>query len=484
MERRSIIRRVEREVRSVLTAVPTDRRGLILVALSGGPDSVALLHALLRISVDHPELGYRVAAAHLNHRLRGTESDRDECFVRSLCASAGVPLVVEQASDLNRARSNLEERARELRYDFLNRTADRLGAVLIATAHHADDQAETVMLRLLRGSGAAGLAAMAEIGPDRLIRPLLKVQKPAIITYNSISKAQFITDSSNLVDNFLRNRVRSELLPMLERDYAPGLGRRLGELAGEMRELKDFLTAQARHELTTRVGGDNRLNLAGFWELYPALAAAVLREFLHINLGSLRHIRRVQIEALRRICMTPVESGTRVVALPGGWTFRREYGFATLQGTCGESHAPFAAELAMEGRTVVQAAGFAFFSSVIEAGQPAFPAPPWKPASAMEAYFDAEVVSNLVVRSFATGDRIRVFGRGGRRKVHDVFIDNKLPVTLRSRWPLVVSDGKVAWIPRFARSAMAIVTPSTRKVLHLRAIVPVADAASLSLPAN
>lgn len=484
MERRSIIRRVERAVRSVLTAVPANRRGLILVALSGGPDSVALLHALLHISADHPELGYGIAAAHLNHRLRGAESDRDECFVRSLCANAGVPLVVEQANDLNRTRSNIEERARELRYEFLNRTADRLGAPLIATAHHADDQAETVMLRLLRGSGAAGLAAMAEIGPGRLIRPLLKVQKTAIIAYNSVTKAEFVTDSSNLVDNFLRNRVRSELLPMLERDYAPGLGRRLAELAGEMRELNDFLTGQARRELTTRVGGDNRLNLAGFSDLHSALVAAVLREFLRVNLGSLRHIRRIQVEALRSMCMASAESGTSTIALPGGWTFRREYGFAALERGRGESHTPFAVRLAIEGRTVVQAAGFAFFSNVIEAGQPAFPAPPWKPASAMEAYFDAEAVGNLVVRSFAPGDRIRVFGRGGRRKVHDVFIDNKLPVRLRSRWPLVVSDGEVAWMPGFVRSATAIVTPSTRKVLYLRATIPCADAASLSLPAN
>lgn len=483
MERRSIIG-VESPVRSVLTAVPATHRGLILVALSGGPDSVALLHALRRISADRPELGYRVAAAHLNHHLRGIESDRDEYFVRSLCAATEVPLVVEHANDLNRVRSNLEERARELRYEFLNRVANAVGAALIATAHHADDQAETVMLRLLRGSGAAGLAAMAEIGPGRLIRPLLKVQKTAIIAYNSISKADFVTDSSNLVDNFLRNRIRSELLPMLERDYAPGLGRRLGELAAEMRDLNDFVTAEARRELTTRVAGDNRLSLVGLSDLHPALAAAVLREFLQINLGSLRHIRRVQIEALLRICMTPTESGTRLVALPGGWTFRREYGFATLKSGRDESGAPFAVELAMEGRTVVETAGFVFLSGVIESRQPPFSPLPSKPASAMEAYFDAETVGNLIARSFAPGDRIRVFGTGGRRKVHDVLIDNKLPVRLRSRWPLVVSSGEVAWIPGLARSSMAIVTPKTRKVLCLRAMIPCADGTSLSLPGN
>lgn len=467
-----------------MAALPANRRGLILVALSGGPDSVALFHALRRLKADYPELGYRIAAAHLNHRMRGAESDRDECFVRGLCAAADVPLVVERATDLSGARSNLEERAREVRYEFLNRTGDRLGAALIATAHHADDQAETVMLRLLRGSGAAGLGAMAEIGPGRLIRPLLNVQKSAIIAYLSIIEADSVTDSTNLENALLRNRVRTKLIPMLERDYAPGFSRRLGELAAEMRELNDFLTVQARRELAARLGVGNRLSLAGFSELHPALAATTVREFLHLGLGSTRHIRRVHIDALRSVCTAPEESGTTVIELPGGWAFRREYGFATVQRGRAELRAPYAVELPMEGETVVEPADFAFSSRVIELGDQEFPAPPWKPVSAMEAYFDAEAVGGLVVRSFAPGDRIRVFGTGGQRKVHDVFIDCKLPVALRPYWPLVVSNGEIAWIPCFARGAMAIVTPTTRKVLYLRAKVPCPRAASLSLPGN
>lgn len=155
--------------RSTASAQSESAGETILLALSGGPDSVALLHALRDLA---PRFGYRVAAAHLNHRLRGAESDRDESFVRELCSTLGVELVVEQANNLDLdaahdlaldpAAPNLEERSRELRYAFLAAVATRLGAAHIATAHHADDQAETVMLRLLRGAGAAGLGAMAE----------------------------------------------------------------------------------------------------------------------------------------------------------------------------------------------------------------------------------------------------------------------------------------------------------------------------------
>src|SRR6266446_2367323 len=197
----------------------------ILIALSGGPDSVALLHVLRELA---PRFGLRLAAAHLNHRLRGAESDRDETFVRDLCSTLGVELAVEQSSGLDLAAPNLEERAREARYAFLAGAGAQLGASHIATAHHADDQAETVMLRLLRGAGAAGLGAMAEtmtLAPTgvTILRPMLRVGRHEILRYLDSIGARFVSDSSNAHQGFLRNRVRMDLLPKLERDYAPGL---------------------------------------------------------------------------------------------------------------------------------------------------------------------------------------------------------------------------------------------------------------------
>ncbi|MGA8059658.1 MAG: tRNA lysidine(34) synthetase TilS, partial [Candidatus Binataceae bacterium] len=227
----------------------------ILLALSGGPDSVALLYVLRELA---PRFGYRLAAAHLNHRLRGAESDRDEAFVRDLCSTLGVELVVEQSSGLDPAASNLEERSRELRYAFLAAAAAQLGASRIATAHHADDQAETVMLRLLRGAGAAGLGAMPEtmtLAPTgvTILRPMLRAGRREILRYLDSIGARFVSDSSNAHQGFLRNRVRIDLLPELERDYAPGFRRRLAALATEMRELDDYVARAARTELDSRL---------------------------------------------------------------------------------------------------------------------------------------------------------------------------------------------------------------------------------------
>jgi tRNA(Ile)-lysidine synthase len=483
MEDRSIAR-VERVLRAFLRDLVLRAGDRIVMAVSGGPDSVALLHALKRLQGDSPDLVYELTAAHLNHRLRASESERDERFVRALCDRLEVPLAVERAQELRGVRSNLEERARELRYEFLNRVADRLGAVFIATAHQADDQSETVMLRLLRGSGAAGLGAIAPRGPGRLIRPFLDVTRKDVIDYLQAIGADYVTDSSNSSAVHLRNRMRTDLLPMLEREYAPGFGGRLVELAREMRELDDFIVEQARCELARRRAVPSRLNLAGFGEIYPALASAVLREFLRETLGGLRHIRRVQIETLLRVCTKRGARGSAVV-LPGGWTFRREHEMGILRRGINEPAAAgnFAVDLCSEGTTIVESVGLVFSARIIDLSQPGAGRSSWKAASAQEAHFDAEAAGQLTARSFVRGDRIGLFGGGGRRKVHDVFIDGKLPIALRSRWPIVTSGGKIAWIPGFARSPVAIVTPETHKALYLR-VTPCANALSPSLLGN
>src|SRR5580704_10504901 len=263
----------------------------ILVGLSGGADSVALTCALLDL---RKRLGFRLVAAHLNHRIRRDESDRDEEFVRSMCARLGIELFVERAAglDVSISTANLEERARDARREFLLRVADRVQADFVALGHHRDDQAETVLMRLMRGAGAAGMAAMAERGPAKIIRPMLSLSRAEIREYLDARAIPFVEDSSNSSRDILRNRIRSELLPMLERDYAPGLGRRLVELADEMRSLDDLVSAIAARELDAMRVRGGALDLSGFLALYPAVQAVAIRLFLTERIGSLRRISR------------------------------------------------------------------------------------------------------------------------------------------------------------------------------------------------
>jgi tRNA(Ile)-lysidine synthase len=458
----------------------------ILLALSGGPDSVALLHSLRELE---PRFGYRLAAAHLNHRLRGAESDRDEAFVRELCSTLGVELLVEQANNLDpaldAAAPNLEERAREARYAFLAEAAKRLGSSRIATAHHADDQAETVMLRLLRGAGAAGLGAMAESGTlaphaVTILRPMLRAWRHEILRYLDSISARFVSDSSNGRIDFLRNRVRIELLPKLERDFAPGLRRRLAALAGEVRDLDDFIGLAARTELGRRIR-EGTLDIVGFAGLHPALGAALLREFLASQIGSLRCLTRRHIDGLRRLCLG--ESPSAMLDLPGGWRAERRYAALALErhpelnrrpeldrhpesdGPAARAPGGFAIALAREGITEVPQARFVFHSSLMSADAAPLP------AGLYEACLDADrSATGLVVRNFAPGDRIAPLGMEGTRKLQDIFVDRKLARAQRPTFPVVTLEGQVAWLPGMARGRVALISPQTVRVLRLRAL--------------
>jgi tRNA(Ile)-lysidine synthase len=296
--------------------------------------------------------------------------------------------------------------------------------------------------------------------------------------------ARCVSDSSNTHQGFMRNRVRIELLPALERDFAPGLRRRLAALAGEMRELDDYVARAARVELGLRLGArapggahcldlkmDRRdLNLDGFAGLHPALAAALLREFLAERTGSLRRFTRRHIDALRRLCLG--ESPNAALALPGGWRAERRYAALAVEKhpeADDDRHLAaatdgFAVFLAREGVTKVPQASFVFHSGVM----PADAAP--MPVGLYEACFDADrAAAGLVVRSFAPGDRVSPLGMEGSRKLHDIFVDRKLPKPRRRTFPVVTLDGRIAWLPGMVRGRVALVTEETVRVMCLHA---------------
>ncbi len=459
MSNRATTRAVIDPVSRFLAKLPDLQDGRILVALSGGADSVALLHALATL---RRKFHFALAAAHLNHRLRAAESDRDEAFVRELCARIGVELIVERARGLKPTDGNLEARARTARQRFLARAAARVGADYIALAHQADDQAETVMLRLLRGAGVTGLGAMAEVSAGSVIRPLLEVRRYAILAYLDAIGARFVEDSTNASLKFDRNRVRHRLMPLLEREFAPGLSGRLVELAAEMRRVDDLLRVLAEDVFVECRGSDGSLSLDRFNCLHPAVAAATLRRYLAATVGDLMGLRRSHIDSLLRLCLKGPANGQ--IVLRDSWLARRRYGklFVVRGEKTGEGAVAFEVPLAVEGVTVVPEAQVVFESKLMPRAQ----AP--MPQDAFEAVFDAQGIrAGLSVRNFNRGDRIAPLGVPGSRKLKDVFIDNKIPPRQRGRFPVVSLEGRVAWLPGLVRSNVALVTEHTAEVVRL-----------------
>ena len=459
--KRAAQRAVTDPVARSLAKLPYLRGKKIMLALSGGADSVALLHAL---SGARRKFHFVLAAAHLNHALRGAESDRDEAFVRKLCARAGIELIVERAHGLQSRRGNLEARARAVRQEFLSAAAERIDADYVALAHHADDQAETVMLRLLRGAGVTGLGAMAEVGPGKIFRPLLQVRRGAILNYLSEVDAEFVEDSTNASLKHDRNRIRHHLIPLLEREYASGVTGRLVELAAEMRGVDGLLGTLAVNSLRVSIAEDGSLDVSRFKELHPAIAAALMRRFVANGVGSLLRFERSHIDALCALARNGPPNGR--IVLPDGWLARRRY--AKLLLVRAEEHKHFSGAfeipLAFEGVTVVEPARMVFRSALVPRVQASMP------RDATEAVFDArDLGGGLCARNFKAGDRIAPFGVSGSRKVKDVFIEHKIPAEQRPRFPVVVLDGRVAWLPGLVRSNLALVTKKTTEIVRLSA---------------
>jgi tRNA(Ile)-lysidine synthase len=442
-----------------LSKLPDLRGNRILLGLSGGADSTALLHALIGL---RPRFHFNLIAAHVNHGLRGAESDRDEAFVRDLCARVGVALVVKRIEGLDPNAGNLEARARDARYSALTAAAESTGADYIALAHQADDQAETVMLRMLRGAGVTGLGAMAESGPGKIIRPLLGVPRSVIMRYLAQIGAAFVEDSTNASLRHDRNRLRRRLIPLLERDYASGLTERMAGLAREMRQVDDLLGTLAQAALRDCLNQDGSLDVAGFNRLHPAVAAATMRHFIAMMVGSLEHFGRPHIDSLCALARGARPNGR--LRLPGRWIAKRCYGRLVLvRGEQVSEVAPaFELPLALGGVTVVEAAQTAFQSCVIDRAQLRMP------RDATRAVFDAGALGGgFTVRNPRLGDRITPFGMAGSRKVKDVFIDSKIPAEQRPRFPLVLLDGSVAWIPGLVRSNLGLVSDETTEVVQL-----------------
>ena len=217
--------------------------GTVLCAVSGGADSICMLH-LLRALGERD--GFQVAAAHFNHRLRGAESDRDEAFVRRQCEQWSIPLTVgagDVAGQAARLGTGVEETARAMRYRFLQATAEKVGACRIATAHNADDNAETLLLHLVRGTGLQGLTG---IPPRRgeIVRPLLNVTREEITAYLAQRGIDYVEDSSNADEGYTRNYLRRQVMPLL-RACNPRLSEHMGQTIRYLRQDNDYLNAQA-----------------------------------------------------------------------------------------------------------------------------------------------------------------------------------------------------------------------------------------------
>ncbi len=449
--------RVEAFIRARGVFEPGSR---ILVACSGGPDSVALASVLLAMR-DRWRLTLRIA--HFEHGIRGAASRADADFVRAFAAARGLAFT-EAREDVpayaRRARLSLETAARERRYRFLTEAARAMGGgALIATGHHADDQAETVLLRLLRGTGPDGLAAMRPRDGAR-VRPLLFLSRAEIEAYLRERGLAFCTDETNAALDAARNRVRLELLPALRR-YNPSIGGALCRLAAASAETADFLNgavdAAWREAVAVKRGGFF-LRRAPYRGLHPAVRKGLLRRIAE-GAGLRRSLGAAQYDALDALCVSG--GAGKSLALGGAWRAECRYDDVAFWMPDGEP--PYwEAALRVPGTTRVEAVGLTVYAAWCEAAE----APPDETAAA----FDADALRMpCVVRMRRPGDAFRLEG-GGRQKVKSLLIDRKVPRALRGRVPVFTSGEEIFWVGGLRRAAFAPLSERTKRAVVFRIV--------------
>lgn len=424
----------------------------VLVALSGGADSVALLAALL-------DLGHPLTAAHFNHGWRGDESDADEAFARALCDELGVELAVGHGSR-NRGTGDggAEQAARLERYAFLAAVARAHGCTRIATGHTRDDQAETVLMRALRGSGPQGLAAIRRVREDGVVRPLLDVGRSEVLAYIARRSLRFVEDSSNLDHRFTRNRIRLDVMPQL-RQLEPAVVRRLAGLADEMAEVAQR-DEQIAAEILKRVCEvDGGLVLARLSEWPLGLRSIAVRAWLRRQRGDLRRIDAAHIDAV----VGCDRSGTKI-ELPRGNTVVNEHGVLRLDAS---DAAPLEQSAELGAGATLRFGAYDLVVSAIEARDAASAR---LPEQLWEAVVDAERAPlPWRVRYWRAGDRVQPLGMHGHRKLSDVFIDAKVPRWQRHALPVLESRGEVLWVPGVVRAAAGAVDATTSSVVRIAA---------------
>jgi len=442
----------------------------IVVAVSGGPDSTALLHVLHALSEGG---GIRLVAAHANHGFRPRESAEEAALVRQWCADLGVACVTAELdipAVIAARGGNAQAVAREKRYAFLHETASLHGASRIALAHHLDDQAETVLMRLLRGTGLSGLSGMALKRREKnveLIRPFLRMKKSDIIRYCEARGIAYCVDSSNAKTVYFRNAVRLDVLPTLER-YNPNVAESLVRLAEISAEESDYLDRAAEAEFRAKVrvtAHGCTMERQALLDLHVALQRRLIK--LILNYLALEKVPTAfeRIEGMRKAALDGSPSNA-VIEAGMGIRCIREYDMLRWTNASGGHDAPVAYEYALgpEAASLSIPEASATLTLTWTDGEGA-----QRPSGRDEAVFDAEGVAfPLAVRNRRPGDRMRVIGLNGTKKVQDMFVDGKVAPQDRDRIPLVWdAEGRLLWIPGVRRSSISPVTPESSRVVRL-----------------
>lgn len=436
----------------------------VIVGVSGGVDSVVLLHVLALL---RDEYGISLIVAHLDHGIRGEESRREADFVRGLAQGMSLPfetMLVDVPAMARKRRISLQEAAREARYRFYEEVRKKHGAQKVVLGQTADDQAETILMRMIRGAGLRGLKGIPPVRSGVFIRPLIEIARQDVERFADAEGLSWVTDSSNIKDIYLRNKVRRELIPHLEKEYNPSIKRGLIRIASILSREEDYLDGKADEVANGLMRGNDGeliLDIPKLMAFHEALCFRVLQKALGRVLGGdLRSIKTVHLEGICRLLTS--RAPNKVICLPQSVYVEKHYLELFIRRGKPPDVLSFEYIVDCPGVTVLESLGKKLVTRIEEPEKDVL-----ADVDSNVAYLDDnKLIYPLILRGFEQGDRFVPLGMRGHKKVKDFFVDAKVPKPLRPRIPLLVSGENIIWIVGYRISDYYKLTEGSKRVLR------------------
>jgi tRNA(Ile)-lysidine synthase len=438
----------------------------LVVGVSAGVDSMVLLHLL---NACRQTFNLSLIVAYVNHGIRPKEPEKEADLVQKECERLHLPFEygVFNAKEFQRVgKFSLQEAARRLRFHFFEQIVQKYDAQKIALGHHADDQIETVLLRLMRGAGLQGLKGMLPIREGKVIRPLLEVWRHEIELFAIKNNIPFLIDSSNLKKDYLRNRLRLSLIPLLEKEYQPNLKEVLLRTSAILREENDYLEKEAEkvyHYMVEEKGETLTFRYPDYRSLHPAIQWRVIQKMLRRIYGE--GTEDLEISQMFKKLKQPPPSF--LLEFPLGVCMEKRYETVSLGKKRVEAVPPFEVEVVSPGRTFIKEIRREVVTEEMDVeGRSAMPR-----GSSETAFLDYHILQfPLRIRNFRPGDRFQPLGVKGSQKLKEFFIDHKIPRFERSKIPLLISGERIVWVVGHRIDECARVGDQTKRILKIKVV--------------
>jgi len=462
----------------------------VLVGVSGGPDSVCLLHVLNDLYRSGSLNIEKIYASHVNHMLRGTEADMDEAYVKELCSRLGIELfsISIDVKKISRDRGlSIEEGAREARYGWFKSLAEQIGNCKIAVAHNRNDQAETIIMNIIRGTGIDGLKGM-DFKRGNIIRPLLNIGRDEIETYCRIYNLNPRIDSSNLESVYTRNKVRLELIPYILQNFNINVVESVNRMSELIRDDYSCLEGMADElykecllsvNLPALKAEENLPNPVKFVELdikkikrcHNAIRKRIIRKAIENVRGNLASIESIHVEKVLELCLEG-RTGSRI-SLPGNMEARKSYNVLKICQVLIDEKIDknsFSAEIKINipGITYIEPLNACIESTVIDRNSFDFDVFKKLDNKSLIQFFDYDTLKEgIYIRGRKKGDIIFPYKCKGTKKLKDFFIDSKIPREEREKIPLVAKGKEIVWVIGYKISDKFKITENTKNILKL-----------------